>query len=94
MLIVRVELHSAITGIVTEIARAEICNIGGTPERGNYIGRSFRGKSKDLLDKRTVVRTGRIENHPRLTAHVFHLVVKTLIAMGYGKPSMRNTSTV
>lgn len=42
MLIVRVELHSAITGEITEIARALIYNDGhGTITTGDYGGVTF-----------------------------------------------------
>lgn len=83
MIIVRVELHSAITGRVTEIARARICNIGGTKTRGFYEVATFRGRDKDALDKRIERRAATVENYPRLSVHVWHLVARALIAMGY-----------
>jgi len=37
MLVVKIELHSAVTGKVTTIASGKIVNTGsGTPTRGNY----------------------------------------------------------
>ena len=36
MIVVRVELHSAITGQVSELARMNIANIGGTQTKGDY----------------------------------------------------------
>lgn len=83
MIVVRVELHSAITGKVTEIARAAICNVGGTRQRGDYRCISFRGRDKESLDKMMPNRTGEVTNYPRLSIHVWHLVARALIAMGY-----------
>ncbi len=51
MIIVKVELHSAITGQKTELARMMIDNIGGDLKRGNYRARTFRGRSAEGLDK-------------------------------------------
>lgn len=87
MLVVRVELHSAITGIVTEIARMNIWNsMEGTREIGHYECATLRGRSKSALDKRTVQREGEVRNHPRLREHVWCLVSKALKSMGYGEP--------
>lgn len=48
MLLVRVELHSAITGEVTEIARMVIANEGGgTKERANYTGCVAKGRKSE-----------------------------------------------
>lgn len=41
MLVVKVELHSAITGETTEIARMIIHNEGGTKSSGDYGVRCF-----------------------------------------------------
>ena len=86
MLIVRVELHHAVTGLKTEIARMEIINDGTsyTPRRGNYIARTLKGGSAAALDKRAVQRTGDIECWPRLSKHVWNLVAAALKATGYG----------
>lgn len=86
MLIVKVELHSAITGDVTEIARMMICNDGtGSGKYGNYIGTVYRGRSKEHFDKKTVMRVKNIFNWPRLDFHVWNLVSKMLNEMGYTK---------
>jgi hypothetical protein len=37
MIVVRVELHSAVTGQVTELGRAIISNSGGTEKRGESL---------------------------------------------------------
>lgn len=86
MLIVRVELWSAITGKTTELARMGICNVGGSdnPRRSDYRAVAWRGRSSAALNKRVTGRTGRVENHARLSLHVWHLVAKALASMGYG----------
>jgi hypothetical protein len=83
MIIVRVELHSAITGKVTEIARMGIANIGGTREIGKYLAETYRGRSAHQLSRRIRQRRGMIKDYPRLRIHVWHLVARALIAMNY-----------
>lgn len=84
MIIVRVELKSAITGKTTELARAHICNIGGTDQRGDYEATTLRGRSTAQLDQRIAQRKGKVLGHARLQLHVWHLVAKALAGMGYG----------
>ena len=85
MLVIRVELHSAVTHKVTELARAVIFNRGdvASPRRGNYTGKAFRGRSKEQLGLQVVQRTGEVLNYPRLDLHVWNLVARMLTAMGY-----------
>lgn len=95
MIVVKIELHSAITRQMTEIARAVIYNDGtGTDNRGNYGAFSCRGRSKEALhnhmsnvlgQEATGVHEGQVKNHDRNGLHVLHLVAKALTAMGYGK---------
>lgn len=89
MIIVRVELVSAINGQTTELARMMIDNVGGTQKVGNYRCRTYRGRSGEQLDKamlaNSVTREGKVEGHRRLDLHVWHLVGKALQAMGYGQ---------
>lgn len=88
MIVVRVELHSAVTGRVSELARMHICNDGaGTATKGDYTAETLRGRSKDDLDRRRVQRSGRVLNYPRLSIHVWHLVARSLVAMGYAGKS-------
>jgi hypothetical protein len=85
MIVVRVELHSAITGKVTELARMIVCNIGtGSRNSGDYEVEILRGRSAKDLDKRIAQRKARVLGHPRLSQHVWHLVEKALKAAGYG----------
>lgn len=87
MIVVRVELWSAITGSKTEIARMHIANDGiasaANHRRGNYEGATFVGRSADALDKRRVSKIGRVENFPRQDLHVWNLVSEMLKNMGY-----------
>lgn len=85
MIIVRVELHSAITGQVTELARAHISNIGGTETIRDYETCTLRGRDTAALDRRQVQRTGKVIGHASLALHVWHLVAKALTGMGYGR---------
>lgn len=85
MIIIRVELHSAITRRVTEIARMRICNVGGTERRGDYSIETYRGRTAQQLDKREVNRRGEVRSHRRLSLHVWHLVAKALASAGYGE---------
>lgn len=84
MIVVRVELWSAITGRKTEIAQMWIDNIGGTEQLGDYRVRSLRGRSAEAFALQKVQREGRVDRHPRLREHVWNLVAKALAAMRYG----------
>ena len=84
MIVVRVELHSAITGKKSELARMIVDNIGGTRQSGNYRCRALRGRSSDALDRREVQREGRVNDYPRLQLHIWNLIARALSSMGYG----------
>lgn len=93
MLVIKVELHSAITGRVSEIARSVIHNIGGNRDYGDYGAFSCRGRDAEELQKSMLailqlrqkpVHQGKVKHHARLKLHVWTLVTKALIAMGYG----------
>jgi hypothetical protein len=83
MIVVRVELWSAVTHEVTELARMKICNRGGTAESGDYSVTTYRGRCKADLDRHVVTRTGAIAGYPRLALHVWHLVAYALASTGY-----------
>lgn len=84
MIVVRVELHSAITGQKIELARTVIDNIGGTRTKGDYRCRAYRkGSSLHPLSK-NVIREGEVKGHARLAEPVWNLVAKALTSMGYG----------
>jgi hypothetical protein len=89
MIIVRVELHSAITRKVTEIARMKICNSGGSVERGNYYVAALRGRNAEQFDRGVTTREGDVKDYPRQSIHVWHLVARALVAMGYVGKGLR-----
>lgn len=88
MIIVRVELWSAVTGDVTELARMTIDNVGGTHHLRDYRTRTLRGRSRQALDRallnNTAQREGKVIGHPSLREHVWNLVAKALTGLGYG----------
>ncbi len=89
MIVIRVELWSAVDGRKTELARAMIHNVGGGLKVGDYEGETYRGRSAEALEsamrQSKVVRRGKVVGHRRLDLHVWHLVAKMLSAMGYGQ---------
>lgn len=92
MLVVKVELWSALTGQKTELARMVVDNVGGTPEHGDYRVRTLRGRNERALDRAmahpmTITREGAVKKHPRLREHVWNLVAKALRSTGYGGKS-------
>lgn len=90
MIIVKVELWSAVDGEKTELARMIIDNVGGDLSHGDYRCRTLRGRSEEALDKAmvpplAVTREGEVHRHPRLREHVWNLVAKALRSMRYGE---------
>lgn len=75
MLVVKVELHSAISGKVTELGKMIIHNIsmtGNASPRGDYEVLLFRKGSKK------VIRKGNVYDYPRLSYSVWRLVLRAL----------------
>lgn len=85
MIVVRVELWSARTGVKTELARMHICNDSGAGSLRSYSCRTLRGRSSAALDRNEVQRLGKVADHPSESVHVWNLVSKALEAMGYGR---------
>lgn len=85
MIVIRVELHSAITGRVTELARMIISHASGGANRADYDCATLRGRCKADLDKRKVQRQGDVKDYPRQAIHVWNLVAEALTAMKYGR---------
>lgn len=84
MIVVRVELHSAIDKSVTEIARMFINNDGtGNADYGNYNAMTYRGRDTDTLDQKSVTKSTHIDNYPHQWLHVWNLVTRALVKMGY-----------
>lgn len=83
MIVVKVELHSAITGRVKLLGQMIIANDGtGSDKRGNYWARTFRvnhdwrygGYDKFLQE-------GKVTDYPRLNKPIWSLVKRALNAM-------------
>lgn len=95
MIVVRVELWSAVTGQKRELARMVVDNIG-TNDTGSicdYRVRTIRGRDEQTLQDGMVrtlkgtakpTREGKVTGHARLSLHVWHLVAKALANIGYG----------
>lgn len=87
MIVVRVELWSAVNGSRIELARMRISNDGRAtardPRRGDYLGETLRGRSEDALDQGVAQRAGKVTGFDRQSLHVWHLVGRMLAAMGY-----------
>jgi hypothetical protein len=79
MILVKIELHSARTGQVTELGRMQITNNGiesaHNPNRGDYIVELFRKGSTTKVQRKGLVR-----DYPRLSYTVWELVRRSLEA--------------
>lgn len=76
MIIVKIELHSAITGLATEIGRMKIYNDGtGTDRRGNYDIVVLKRRSEYLVQ-----RLGRVEDYPRRSYNVWRLIARAILS--------------
>lgn len=76
MLVIRIELWSAITGKRTELGTVTITNVGGTKTRGNYEVRLFKKGAKKSIWKKGIV-----EGFPRLRLGAYDLLLRGLAAM-------------
>ena len=89
MIIIRVELWSAVTGQKTELARMAICNESGGGNLRDYSGKTYRGRDEEALTRSmvndTVTKRGEVLGHPALKQHIWNLVAKMLTNMGYGQ---------
>lgn len=87
MLVIKVELHSAITKRVTEIARIDIANMGTSlgsiphtvKERCDYRARLWLEGGSEI-DQEVMVK-----GYERNMRPVWDLVTKALQALGFGK---------
>lgn len=89
MIVVRVELYGAVSGQVSELARAVIYNTGeGSADRGDYRCYTIHGRSREALDRNTPpggrhAREGAVKDYPRQALHVWNLIARALSSMGY-----------
>lgn len=82
MIVVKVELHSTITGRVTPLAAMIIANDGtGSKTLGNYIASRLRKGTVTPATK------GQVKGHPRLAQSVWVLVAKAIAATAHGRAS-------
>lgn len=74
MIIVTIELLSALDGRKEELGRMHICNRGDSKsyKRGNYNVEVFRKGTRQVL------RTGAVEDYPRLSYNVWRLICRAL----------------
>ena len=81
MIVVKIELWSAVTGNVTELGRTYIWNDGTCedPKRGNYnVSVCKKGKFKPPIIYRNMTRRGRVENYPRASYNIWRLIIRSL----------------
>lgn len=85
MIVVKIELWSAVTGARSEIGRMYVANTGaGTdPNRGDYTAAVCRRGSDAVpapLDPTgpKATRTGTVADYPRLSYNVWRLVLRAL----------------
>lgn len=87
MIVVKIELHSAVTHEISNIGTLVIDNIGGTRSRGNYRCRIYRSNQIDIYQRmikgEKPIRESVVTDHPRLSSPVQELVRKALHSMGY-----------
>lgn len=86
MIVVKIELHSAVTGQVTELGRMIVANDGtqGNGSVGNYdvyVGRKGVVDNERLLSKPQ--RKGKILQHKRHSLSVWVLLKKALDVVGF-----------
>ena len=84
MLVVKIELWSAVTGAETELGRMYLANDGTArdPAKGNYDVKVARKGSKEYESWNEIktTRTGRVENYPRLSYNVWRLITRALLS--------------
>jgi hypothetical protein len=86
MLVIPIQLHSAISGEITTIGTMVIDNIGGTQVLGDYRCRMYRKSENNissLIRDGKPIREGRVNGHARLKEPVQNLVLKALEALNY-----------
>lgn len=86
MIVVKIELHSAITSKITLLGKMVICNDGESedPKRGHYKAYVLRkrdaGSDIRVRYLADATRYGRVRDYPRLSYAVWRLVLRALRA--------------
>lgn len=86
VIVIKVELHSAITGNTTELGRMIIANDGeqGNGSLGDYVVKLGRKGQSDVQIWKKPQREGAVKGHRRLALSVWNLVAKALHSVGHG----------
>lgn len=91
MIVVDIDLRSAVTGKRSNLGTMVIDNVGGTSSRGDYKCRMYRKGERDrhngdwaMVNNAKPTREGEVLGHARLAEPVQNLVAKALTALGYG----------
>lgn len=90
MLVLKLELHSAISHEVTEIGRMYICNDGtGKQDAGNYVAAVCK-RGTDAMPQEAycnpnvrapkAARSGEVRDYPRISYNVWRLVARSVLA--------------
>ncbi len=86
MIVIKVELWSAITGSKIELARMHISNTGESAgRRRHYTGETFIGRDSEALSRGRVSKRGEVRDYPAPALHIWNLVTRMLTSMGYTK---------
>ena len=88
MLVVKIELHSAVTGKITTLATGKIVNTGrGTPTRGDYVAvfRDANGRQW---------KTSTVEDFPRKRLLAWDLLYRALAKVVGARNTTPKTSAV
>lgn len=86
MIVVKVELWSAVTGVTSNLGTLVIDNTGGTDSKANYRARMYKKSKKDLRTQYATekpIREGVVMGHARHAEPVQNLVAKALKQLGY-----------
>lgn len=91
MIVVDIDLRSAVTGQRSTLNTLIVDNIGGTGSKGNYRCRMYRKGERaryhndwEMAGHAKPIREARVEGHSRLAEPVGNLIAKALTALGYG----------
>ena len=84
MIVVKIELHSAITKQVTTIGQMVIDNVGGTQAQGDYRVRVGNRRHAGENDIRAIMerpqRRGEVKGYPRLSYNVWRLISRAILS--------------
>ncbi|WP_066546807.1 hypothetical protein [Sphingomonas sp. CCH15-F11] len=89
MIVVPIQLYSAVTGEVENLGTIVIDNIGGTRARGDYRVRAYAKGAAEagflhMVSRARPIREGRVFGHRRQAEPVGNLIAKAMKELGYG----------